>query len=98
QRVNWSEPKQKYVMLGVTGPNEYENNVNNNWYTNKVAIWCLQYTMDVIVQEQQNNNEIIADLLSRLAFKEEETELWKHIIDHMYLPTDADRLVFLQQD
>lgn len=98
QRVNWSEPKQKYVMLGVTGPNEYENNVNNNWYTNKVAIWCLQYTMDVIVQEQQNNNEIIADLLSRLAFKEEETELWKHIIDHMYLPTDADRQVFLQQD
>ncbi len=34
QRVNWSADKNKYVMLGVTGPNEYENNVNNNWYTN----------------------------------------------------------------
>ena len=34
QRVNWSEAKLQYVMLGVTGPNEYENNVNNNWYTN----------------------------------------------------------------
>jgi maltose phosphorylase len=34
QRVNWSNEKQQYAMLGVTGPNEYENNVNNNWYTN----------------------------------------------------------------
>ncbi len=30
QRVSFSQPKQKYVILGVTGPNEYENNVDNN--------------------------------------------------------------------
>ena len=29
-------------MLGVTGPNEYENNVNNNWYTSKMALWTLK--------------------------------------------------------
>ena len=29
QRITWSEARQQYVMLGVTGPNEYENNVNN---------------------------------------------------------------------
>ncbi len=45
QRVNFSEVKKKYVMLGVTGPNEYENNVNNNWYTNTIAKWCLDYTI-----------------------------------------------------
>ncbi len=44
QRVSWSEPKQAWVMLGVTGPNEYENNVNNNWYTNLMAQWTLRYT------------------------------------------------------
>ena len=38
QRVNFSEERQLYVILGVTGPNEYENNVNNNWYTNKMAV------------------------------------------------------------
>ena len=47
QRVNWSDDKQQYVMLGVTGPNEYENNVNNNWYTSTMATWCMQYTMEV---------------------------------------------------
>ena len=34
ERVNYSENKKAYVIIGVTGPNEYENNVNNNWYTN----------------------------------------------------------------
>ncbi len=48
QRINWSESKGKYVMLGVTGPNEYENNVNNNWYTNKMACWTLRYTLEAI--------------------------------------------------
>ena len=41
QRVNWSEKKQKYVMLGVTGPNECENNVNNNFHTSYMAVWTL---------------------------------------------------------
>ena len=44
QRVQFSQNKNAYVILGVTGPNEYENNINNNWYTNYLAQWCLQYT------------------------------------------------------
>src|SRR5690606_32114665 len=50
QRVNWSEARQRYVLLNVTGPNEYENNVNNNWYTNTIASWCLEYTLATLVE------------------------------------------------
>ena len=98
QRVNWSEQKQQYVMLGVTGPNEYENNVNNNWYTNKIAVWCLRYTLEVIAQEQTQDEDRLYELLSRLDFKTEESTLWQHIVDHIYLPEDNDRGIFLQQD
>ena len=35
-------------MLGVTGPNEYENNVNNNFYTNYIAKWCMEFTLDTL--------------------------------------------------
>ncbi len=48
QRANYSADKKAWVILGVTGPNEYENNVNNNWYTNFIACWCLQYAIDQI--------------------------------------------------
>ena len=33
------------MIHGVTGPNEYENNVNNNWYTNYSCVQCLQSTI-----------------------------------------------------
>ena len=63
QRVNWSNEKQKYVMLGVTGPNEYENNVNNNWYTNILATWCLKYTAQVIEIVRSNEQKKLNSLL-----------------------------------
>lgn len=94
QRVNWSEAKQQYVMLGVTGPNEYENNVNNNWYTSYIAVWTLKYTLEAI--EKVSNK---ASILSKVNFKEtEETKRWKHIIEKMYFGFDEERKVFLQQD
>lgn len=94
QRVHWSEDKQKYVMLGVTGPNEYENNVNNNWYTNYIAVWTLKYTLEAF--DKVNN---LAGILDKTAFrKEEETARWKDIIEKMYFPYDSSRNVFLQQD
>lgn len=42
QRITWSGARRKYVMLGVTGPNEYENNVDNNWYTSYIACWSMR--------------------------------------------------------
>ena len=48
QRVSFSKELNKYVILGVTGPNEYENNVDNNWYTNYSAKRCLKYTIEVL--------------------------------------------------
>ena len=48
QRATFSTAKNKYVILGVTGPNEYENNINNNWYTNYIAKWCIEYANECI--------------------------------------------------
>lgn len=45
-RVHFSKRNNKYMIHGVTGPNEYENNVNNNWYTNLIASWTLEYTLE----------------------------------------------------
>ncbi len=46
QRITWSGARRKYVMLGVTGPNEYENNVDNNWYTSYIACWSMRYAAE----------------------------------------------------
>jgi maltose phosphorylase len=99
QRVSWSADKEKYVMLGITGPNEYENNVNNNWYTNTLAAWCLEYTMQVIEKVKAMDAGKYASLATKLNFDEEqETEKFIHIIENMYYPYDEKERVFLQQD
>lgn len=97
QRVQWSKAKSQYVMLGVTGPNEYENNVNNNWYTSKMALWTLKYTIDGL--QQYKDSPKLKALLEKIDFKgAEETDKWQHILDNMYLGYDEELGVFLQQD
>jgi maltose phosphorylase len=99
QRVNWSADKNKYVILGVTGPNEYENNVNNNWYTNTLGAWTLEFTLQAIESVKKQSAKRYAEIVSKTNFKEgEETARWKDIIEKMYYPRDEKRNVILQQD
>lgn len=99
QRCNWSEEKKKYVILGVTGPNEYENNVNNNWYTNTLASWTLRYTINSLEDLQKESHVKYNAVVTRNALKTDtEITRWKEIIREMYLPVHHDLGIFLQQD
>jgi len=98
QRINWSAAQGKYVMLGVTGPNEYENNVNNNWYTNYLASWTLKYTLDVIGKLWITNSSRLNEIIIKTHFDlNGEMADWKHIVENMYYPYDHTRRVYLQQ-
>jgi len=98
ERVSFAPSKGKYVMLGVTGPNEYENNSNNNWYTNRIACWTLEYTSKVIDYLKNNEDQRYLELAQILGLKEEEISKWQDIIKNMYYPVDAELGIFLQQD
>ena len=98
QRASYSSAKQQYVILGVTGPNEYENNVNNNWYTNYSAQWCLNYTAKIIEELRDNSPEEAARIEAKTAFETTELEQWKKTAALMYLPEDKNLNVVLQQD
>lgn len=99
QRINWSSHKNKYVMLGVTGPNEYENNVSNNWYTNTIAVWTLKYTQQAIDFVRKDNPDRFQEIVRNTSFNEgSEVGKWKDIVEKMYYPADEKRGLFLQQD
>jgi maltose phosphorylase len=98
QRIHWSAAQQQYVMLGVTGPNEYENNVNNNWYTNYIAAWTLRYTLDVINKLWITNSTGLNSVILKTTFDlNVEMPDWQKIVANIYLPYDPERQVFLQQ-
>ena len=88
----------KYVILGVTGPNEYENNIDNNWYTNYSAKWCLEYTiyqLSEITKRSKRSNEF---LYKENGLSRNEISSWKKIIENIHLPYSKDLNVFIQND
>ena len=89
-RVHYSQRHGKYMIHGVTGPNEYENNINNNWYTNRLAVWVLRYTLESL--------EKYPERAEALGITAAEKAKWQDIIDNMYFPYDEERQVFVQHD
>ena len=98
QRVSVSTEKKKYVILGVTGPNIYENNVNNNWFTNYMAVWCLKFTIESIEKVKKSNFHAFEDLSQEIKFSGDEIFRWKDIIQNIYLPVNKELGIFMQQD
>ncbi|WP_394750349.1 glycoside hydrolase family 65 protein [Spongiimicrobium salis] len=98
QRATFSTNKQKYVILGVTGPNEYENNVNNNWYTNYLAQWCIAYCLEQIGKVKEGYPEDYHRIWGATKLSQTEMEAWKTVADMMYFPYSEEHKVFLQQD
>ena len=98
QRATFSTNKNQFVILGVTGPNEYENNVNNNWYTNYIAKWCLDYTAAQIEKVKSEFASDYARIMSKVNLNDSELQSWKNTADNMYFPFSEEHGVFLQQD
>jgi len=98
QRATYSTQKNKYVILGVTGPNEYENNVNNNWYTNYIAKWCIDYAVENIDKIEAEFNSDYTRIMNKVKLSETEISDWRKVADNMYFPYSEEHKVFLQQD
>ena len=98
QRATFSEDKNKYVILGVTGPNEYENNVNNNWYTNYIAQWCIKYTAESIEKVEAEYSSDYTRVMNKAKLSKAEVNDWLKVANNMYFPYSVKHNVYLQQD
>ncbi|MEO0528213.1 MAG: family 65 glycosyl hydrolase domain-containing protein, partial [Bacteroidota bacterium] len=98
QRATFSKQKNKYVILGVTGPNEYENNVNNNWYTNYLAKWCINYTLEQLQKVKDGYPDDYKRVVGHAQLTDQETEMWSEVANAMYFPYAKEQNIFLQQD
>jgi maltose phosphorylase len=98
QRATYSQPAKKYMILGVTGPNEYENNVNNNWYTNYLAKWCMEYAVENIHKVKETYPSDYDRIMAKTQLTDREISSWMDVAENMYMPFDEELGVYLQQD
>lgn len=98
QRATFSTYRNQYVILGVTGPNEYENNVNNNFYTNYIAKWCINYTIEQINKIENEYPSDYTRIMNKVKLSQAEISEMKKVADTMYFPYSEEHGVYLQQD
>lgn len=98
QRASFSKDKNQYVILGVTGPNEYENNINNNFYTNYIAKWCIDYAEEQINKVAAEYPADHQRIMEKVTLSPSEIQEWKKVSTNIYFPTSEELGIYLQQD
>lgn len=89
--AKWSEEKQRFEIKGVVGPDEYhtqypgtdEIGLNNNAYTNVMAVWVLHTALQLpgLIDDMR-----LQELYGKLQISEAEVSRWNEICRNMYLP------------
>ena len=88
----------KYCICDVTGPDEYNVLVDNNFYTNLMARENLRDAVNAVEYLEKHAPECLKALEEKLEFSTEEILLWKEIIEKMYFPYDEERQVYPMDD
>ncbi|HFE9701309.1 TPA: glycoside hydrolase family 65 protein [Clostridium perfringens] len=88
----------KYCICAVTGPDEYNAIVDNNFYTNLMARENLRDAIWALNKIKEKDKLAYDNLVKKLDLKDEEIEYWKKIIENMYFPYDEKRGVYPLDD
>lgn len=88
----------RFVIMRVTGPDEYSTVVDNNLYTNLMAAENLRAaadTLDWLAREHPKEHAVLVDGLRVL---DSEVATWRRAAEAMYVPFDETFGVHLQDD
>jgi trehalose/maltose hydrolase-like predicted phosphorylase len=81
----------RYVIRGVMGPDEFhtgypgaeDDGLDNNAYTNVMAVWVLRRALDVLEALPVRRR---VELTESLALRRSEVRLWQEMIHKMFVP------------
>jgi len=96
-RLEWNDQRKRYEINNVIGPDEYSEHVNNNAYTNYMAFWNMQLSIEYYESLQKNNLELFLCLQEKLGLIEY-YPLWKQKAPLLYLPQINKELLLPQDD
>lgn len=88
----------KYCICAVTGPDEYNAIVDNNFYTNLMARENIRSAMWALDRMKNLDKNAYNKLVEKLELEDEELEYWEKIINNMYFPFDEKLQIYPQDD
>jgi alpha,alpha-trehalase len=96
--TTYNKDLDRYEILGVMGPDEYhdaypdasEPGLNNNAYTNILAVWVLTHALEVLETLAEDR---ACELCEKLDLRQEEKDLWRDISRKMRLVFHDDGII-----
>ena len=88
----------KYCICSVTGPDEYNAIVDNNFYTNLMAQQNLYAAVKALETLKEQRPDAYQKLIKKIHLDPDEPAQWKKTADAMYFAYDEKRQVYLQDD
>ncbi len=96
--AEFNEEKDRFEIKGVMGPDEYhtsypdskEPGVNNNAYTNFMAVWNIKCALNLL---KLFKGEHARKLSQKVGFDKETIALWKKIVKKMYIPFIENEII-----
>ena len=88
----------KYCICSVTGPDEYNAIVDNNFYTNLMAQQNLYAAVKALETLNEQRPDAYQKLIEKIHLDPDEPAQWKKTADAMYFAYDEKRQVYLQDD
>jgi len=89
--ATFNERRQRYEIHGVMGPDEFHEaypgaqsaGLNNNAYTNVMAVWVMLRAIDVLERLSEIRR---TELMTRLDLSEQDVDRWQDISRRMFVP------------
>ena len=87
-----------FCINEVTGPDEYTALVNNNFYTNLMAKWNLEYAVSVARELANTTPDAYREIESAISLSTAEVEEWARAATRMRLPFHSGLGIHAQDD
>jgi kojibiose phosphorylase len=92
-RVIYNEERKAYDIRMVIGPNEFQEGVDNNSYTNGLTRWMLRYAVDLYNRLQKTHPDELGAIAEKIGLTAEEVGTWEEIADQLVFLMDPDGLI-----
>ncbi len=96
--AKYNSKRDRYEINGVMGPDEYHTHypdsekpgLNNNAYTNIMAVWVIQHALNLL---KLLDKRCCEELRKTVGFDTDELKRWKDITKKMYVPVNKEGII-----
>ncbi len=98
KRGEFSPLNGEFGLYGVMGPDEYHMNINNNAYTNVMAMKTFEFTLEVLERMKAEAPNLLRKVSEKVGLRDGETEDWRKKAELMRIPMNKETGLIEQHD